>query len=190
MYLIRSLGTVYGVAVTSAILQTTLSIRLPDALGEIPDKWRVRPCPRDDLRWVCGAGIARDAYCWVVSRLSTRSVTRFQPSKHCRRTFSSRLVMCTTTGFDIRLPRRHLSQQPPSARLCWPRHPGSGAQSSRLQGLDTMYVCTMQVRTGAVQVSASSWGVGAKGGSSLANDRGGVTAGAAKWQSLSFFFFF
>ncbi|KAK4670005.1 uncharacterized protein QC763_207860 [Podospora pseudopauciseta] len=41
VYLIRSLGTVYGVAVTSAILQTTLSIRLPDALGEIPDKWRI-----------------------------------------------------------------------------------------------------------------------------------------------------
>ncbi|KAH8890166.1 MFS general substrate transporter [Thozetella sp. PMI_491] len=42
-YLIRSLGTVWGVAVTSAVVQTTLSIRLPDALGEIPDKWRVRP---------------------------------------------------------------------------------------------------------------------------------------------------
>ncbi|KAK4031461.1 major facilitator superfamily domain-containing protein [Parachaetomium inaequale] len=41
VYLIRSLGTVYGVAVTSAIVQTTLSVRLPDALGEIPDKWRV-----------------------------------------------------------------------------------------------------------------------------------------------------
>ncbi|KAK4164316.1 putative vacuolar basic amino acid transporter [Cladorrhinum sp. PSN259] len=41
VYLIRSLGTVYGVAITSAILQTTLSVRLPDALGEIPDKWRV-----------------------------------------------------------------------------------------------------------------------------------------------------
>ncbi|KAK4141213.1 major facilitator superfamily domain-containing protein [Dichotomopilus funicola] len=34
-------GTVYGVAITSAIVQTTLSVRLPDALGEIPDKWRV-----------------------------------------------------------------------------------------------------------------------------------------------------
>ncbi|KAH6626621.1 major facilitator superfamily domain-containing protein [Chaetomium sp. MPI-SDFR-AT-0129] len=41
VYLIRSLGTVYGVAITSAIVQTTLSVRLPDALGEIPDKWRV-----------------------------------------------------------------------------------------------------------------------------------------------------
>jgi len=43
VYLIRSLGTVWGVSVTSAIVQTTLSIRLPDALGEISDKWRVRP---------------------------------------------------------------------------------------------------------------------------------------------------
>ncbi|KAG7289243.1 hypothetical protein NEMBOFW57_005608 [Staphylotrichum longicolle] len=42
VYLIRSLGTVYGVAITSAIVQTTLSVRLPDALGEIPDKWRAR----------------------------------------------------------------------------------------------------------------------------------------------------
>jgi hypothetical protein len=43
VYLIRSLGTVWGVAATSAIVQTTLSVRLPDALGDIPDKPRVRP---------------------------------------------------------------------------------------------------------------------------------------------------
>ncbi|KAI9903122.1 hypothetical protein N3K66_002474 [Trichothecium roseum] len=43
VYLIRSLGTVWGVSSTSAIVQTTLSVRLPDALGEIPGKWRVRP---------------------------------------------------------------------------------------------------------------------------------------------------
>ncbi|KAM0318662.1 hypothetical protein ACHAPQ_010605 [Fusarium lateritium] len=41
VYLIRSLGTVWGVSVTSAIVQTTLSIRLPDALNEVPDKWTV-----------------------------------------------------------------------------------------------------------------------------------------------------
>ncbi|KAJ4254312.1 hypothetical protein NW762_009903 [Fusarium torreyae] len=41
VYLIRSLGTVWGVSVTSAIVQTTLSARLPDALSEVPDKWRV-----------------------------------------------------------------------------------------------------------------------------------------------------
>ncbi|KAI6775749.1 hypothetical protein HG530_002507 [Fusarium avenaceum] len=41
VYLIRSLGTVWGVSVTSAIVQTTLSIRLPDALSEVPDKWTV-----------------------------------------------------------------------------------------------------------------------------------------------------
>ncbi|KAL2689645.1 hypothetical protein Neosp_003704 [[Neocosmospora] mangrovei] len=34
-------GTVWGVSVTSAIVQTTLSVRLPDALSEVPDKWRV-----------------------------------------------------------------------------------------------------------------------------------------------------
>ncbi|KAF9765922.1 hypothetical protein IL306_001725 [Fusarium sp. DS 682] len=41
VYLIRSLGTVWGVSVTSAIVQTTLNVRLPDALSEVPDKWRV-----------------------------------------------------------------------------------------------------------------------------------------------------
>ncbi|POR38213.1 Putative transporter [Tolypocladium paradoxum] len=39
VYLIRSVGTVWGVSVTSAIVQTSLSVRLPDALGVIPDKW-------------------------------------------------------------------------------------------------------------------------------------------------------
>ncbi|EHA51387.1 vacuolar basic amino acid transporter 2 [Pyricularia oryzae 70-15] len=37
-YLIRSLGAVWGVALTSAILQTTLSTRLPDALGGVENK--------------------------------------------------------------------------------------------------------------------------------------------------------
>ncbi|CAJ2505793.1 Uu.00g131870.m01.CDS01 [Anthostomella pinea] len=41
VYLIRSLGTVWGVSITSAIVQTTLSTRLPDALSDVPDKWRV-----------------------------------------------------------------------------------------------------------------------------------------------------
>ncbi|KAM0356157.1 hypothetical protein ACHAPU_000552 [Fusarium lateritium] len=41
VYLIRSLGTVWGVSVTSAIVQTTLSVRLPDALSDVTDKWRV-----------------------------------------------------------------------------------------------------------------------------------------------------
>ncbi|CRK42917.1 hypothetical protein BN1708_008911 [Verticillium longisporum] len=38
VYLVRSLGTVWGVAITSAIVQTTLSIRLPAVLGDIPNK--------------------------------------------------------------------------------------------------------------------------------------------------------
>ncbi|KAF4979372.1 hypothetical protein FZEAL_4413 [Fusarium zealandicum] len=41
VYLIRSLGTVWGVSITSAIVQTTLSVRLPDALSQLPDKWRI-----------------------------------------------------------------------------------------------------------------------------------------------------
>lgn len=42
-YLVRSLGTVWGVSITSAIVQNTLSVRLPQVLSEVPDKWRVRP---------------------------------------------------------------------------------------------------------------------------------------------------
>ncbi|KAL2205020.1 major facilitator superfamily transporter [Sarocladium strictum] len=38
VYLIRSLGTVWGVSVTSAIVQSTLSSKLPAALGDIPNK--------------------------------------------------------------------------------------------------------------------------------------------------------
>ncbi|KAM0479459.1 hypothetical protein ACHAPX_004674 [Trichoderma viride] len=40
-YLVRSLGTVWGVSVTSAIVQNTLSVRLPQVLSEVPDKWRI-----------------------------------------------------------------------------------------------------------------------------------------------------
>ena len=41
VYLIRSMGTVWGVAVTAAILQTVLKIELPKALGDIPNKAEV-----------------------------------------------------------------------------------------------------------------------------------------------------
>ncbi|KAI2609976.1 major facilitator superfamily domain-containing protein [Hypoxylon fragiforme] len=41
VYLIRSLGTVWGVSLTSAIVQTTLNARLPVVLRDVPDKWRI-----------------------------------------------------------------------------------------------------------------------------------------------------
>ncbi|QSS65788.1 hypothetical protein I7I51_06637 [Histoplasma capsulatum] len=41
VYLIRSLGTVWGVAITSAITQNTLKKGLPEALIGIPDKWKI-----------------------------------------------------------------------------------------------------------------------------------------------------
>ncbi|KAK7970377.1 hypothetical protein PG988_009450 [Apiospora saccharicola] len=43
VYLIRSLGTVWGVSITSTIIQTTLSVRLPEALSDVPNRWTVRP---------------------------------------------------------------------------------------------------------------------------------------------------
>ncbi|CEN61894.1 Putative Multidrug efflux transporter (Eurofung) [Aspergillus calidoustus] len=41
VYLIRSLGTVYGVAITSTIVQNHLVRALPDALHGVPEKWKV-----------------------------------------------------------------------------------------------------------------------------------------------------
>ncbi|KAL4940775.1 hypothetical protein BDV06DRAFT_230122 [Aspergillus oleicola] len=41
VYLIRSLGTVYGVAITSTIVQNELVRSLPGALRGVPDKWKV-----------------------------------------------------------------------------------------------------------------------------------------------------
>ncbi|KAJ5085109.1 hypothetical protein N7532_009880 [Penicillium argentinense] len=41
VYLIRSLGTVWGVAITSAIIQNTLSSGLVEALSGLPDKWKL-----------------------------------------------------------------------------------------------------------------------------------------------------
>ncbi|PGH12236.1 hypothetical protein AJ79_04416 [Helicocarpus griseus UAMH5409] len=41
VYLIRSLGTVWGVAITSTITQNTLKKRLPAALTGVPDKWKI-----------------------------------------------------------------------------------------------------------------------------------------------------
>lgn len=133
VYLIRSLGTVYGVAVTSAILQTTLSIRLPDALGEIPDKWRVRPCSETSRgRRGCLLEMGK-MLTTKPARLSTRSATRCRPSKHCRPISSSGPVWCTTRDSDTHLRRRRLSRPPPSAQLSWQEERVSGAQSNALQ---------------------------------------------------------
>ncbi|GME45908.1 Multidrug resistance protein [Neofusicoccum parvum] len=41
VYLIRSLGSVWGVAITSTVLQNTLKKKLPDALPDVPDKREV-----------------------------------------------------------------------------------------------------------------------------------------------------
>ncbi|KAH8694103.1 putative MFS drug transporter [Talaromyces proteolyticus] len=54
VYLIRSLGTVWGVAVTSAVVQNTLNSGLSKALSGIPDKWKVKP-----ITYPCFEVIAR-----------------------------------------------------------------------------------------------------------------------------------
>lgn len=45
VYLIRSLGTVYGVAITSTIVQNELVRSLPEALRGVPNKWKVPLLP-------------------------------------------------------------------------------------------------------------------------------------------------
>ncbi|KAJ1709826.1 MFS drug transporter [Aspergillus flavus] len=46
VYLVRSLGTVWGVAITSTIVQNTLRSGLAEALSGVPDKWKII----DDIR--------------------------------------------------------------------------------------------------------------------------------------------
>lgn len=41
VYLVRSLGTVWGVAITSAIVQNVLTTRLPLVLDGLPDMEKV-----------------------------------------------------------------------------------------------------------------------------------------------------
>ncbi|PYH78816.1 MFS general substrate transporter [Aspergillus uvarum CBS 121591] len=41
VYLVRSMGTVWGVAITSTIIQNTLRSGLGEALSGIPDKWKI-----------------------------------------------------------------------------------------------------------------------------------------------------
>lgn len=134
VYLVRSLGTVYGVAITSAIVQTTLSVRLPEALGEIADKWRVRPFPPLCRTMClhncsCKTGNERDAYTQAKCRSSTRSDTLCPPSERCRPTSSSRHVSSTTTGFVTLLRRRRASLQLQCALRCWPGRGGFEAPS-------------------------------------------------------------
>lgn len=41
VYLVRSLGSVWGVAITASIIQNTLNWRLSDALSGVPNKEEV-----------------------------------------------------------------------------------------------------------------------------------------------------
>lgn len=129
VYLIRSLGTVYGVAITSAIVQTTLSVRLPDALGEIADKPRVRPAPLGELddvqEWRC----ARDAYRLGEYRLSTRSDIPCPPSRLSRQVCSLRRGSFTTRACATHFPCRRQSRLSLCAPRSWQERLGSEAPS-------------------------------------------------------------
>ena len=122
----------YGVAITSAIVQTTLSIRLPDALGEIPDKWRVRPF---SLRCAvlcceCEAGNKLENTDARARRRSlTKSDTPSRPSRRCPRMCSSRRATSTTTdsATPLQCPRRLPSR--PCVRPSSLGRRGFGAQS-------------------------------------------------------------
>lgn len=68
VYLIRSLGTVWGVAITSAIIQNTLSSGLDEALNEVPDKWKVHPFQRKTRMNICKTWYADQIYHFPVDR--------------------------------------------------------------------------------------------------------------------------
>lgn len=67
VYLIRSLGTVWGVSLTSAIVQNTLSRKLPGALSGVLHKWEV--C----LFNSCLLLVSRAILIFIFSSLSIRS---------------------------------------------------------------------------------------------------------------------
>ncbi len=75
--LIRSLGGVWGVAITSAIVQNTLSTRLPGALHGVPDKERVSRPSQQGFQFT-GPELTEH-------RSLTRYGTPSQPYWHCPR---------------------------------------------------------------------------------------------------------
>ena len=109
VYLIRSLGTVWGVAITSAIIQNTLSSGLSEALSGVPDKWKVT----SDLEYDRATTIADQSF----TRLSTIFDTRCLPSTICRRISRWLPGSCTTMAFDCLSSR--LAASGSSRR--WPR---------------------------------------------------------------------
>lgn len=98
VYLIRSLGTVWGVAITSAIIQNTLSSGLSEALSGVPDKWKVT----SDLEYVYATMIADESF----TRLSTIFDTRCLLSTICRRISRWLPGSCITMAFDCLFLRR------------------------------------------------------------------------------------
>lgn len=125
VYLVRSLGTVWGVSITSAILQTTLSVRLPEALGDVTDKWRVRPVSLQSCfsRYVCSPTL-QVADFWRVffttlCRLSMTFDTRLIRCAPSSQRFRKRSSSSTMTASGTRLRRRLLPRPSWCARRCW-----------------------------------------------------------------------
>lgn len=102
VYLIRSLGTVWGVAITSAITQNVLKARLPGALSGIPDKWRVRL-----LLFFPVGTLQLDAWKLTfplpLARSSTRFDTQWEHSINCRQMWRCGRAWCITKASDCRL---------------------------------------------------------------------------------------
>lgn len=122
VYLVRSLGTMWGVSITSAILQTTLSVRLPEALGDVPNKWKVSPLsnhysPKTSLSLYslpCSFyGTLTFGFFSALSlllRLLMTSDTLWKRYAASHPTFSSRYNMCTmkVSSMRLRLRRQQL----------------------------------------------------------------------------------
>lgn len=108
VYLVRSVGSVWGVAISSAIVQTTLKWRLPEAMGNVDNKAEVSllACRTADC-----ANEARSS-----SMGSDILSLRFDT---CRSRFSYRCGMSITMAYAPPLRYRLVSWYWGSSLRCW-----------------------------------------------------------------------
>lgn len=105
VYLIRSIGWVWGVAIISTILQNTLSSGLQEALSGVPDKWKVTSVHSPCLRRLSLLTMLIDIFVFFLLpvRLSTISGIQLLQFTISHPTSRWRLGWCITVVLDIHL---------------------------------------------------------------------------------------
>jgi hypothetical protein len=130
VYLARSVGCVYGVAITFPIGQTTFSVRLPDALGGISDIGEYAPflcCVRCYSGMRLGAAqVLTPGRLQVIDEMghSMPATRRLPPDVQFRARSSA------TTACDIRSRLRRPSLLRPCAPPTSPTLPGFRARNN------------------------------------------------------------